>query len=145
MAGIPFLAVGFLMKVVAVVWFICAVVLVLVVLIQKGRGGGLSSAFGGMAGGVLGTKTGDFLTWVTVGLVCVFLSLSLVIAKYYKPTVTILSGLTMVCSILLLYKANNASGNKLFGSPSIVPTVFTDVIYLRRLLLICSVTVVQKS
>jgi len=88
MAGIPFLAVGFLMKVVAVVWFICAVVLVLVVLIQKGRGGGLSSAFGGMAGGVLGTKTGDFLTWVTVGLVCVFLSLSLVIAKYYKPTVT---------------------------------------------------------
>ena len=73
MAGIPFLAVGFFMKVVAVVWFICAVVLVLVVLIQKGRGGGLSSAFGGMAGGVLGTKTGDFLTWVTVGLVCVFL------------------------------------------------------------------------
>jgi len=75
------------MKLVAVVWFFCSVVLVLVILIQKGRGGGLSSAFGGMASGVLGSKTGDFLTWVTVGLVFVFLSLSVVIAKYYKPTI----------------------------------------------------------
>ncbi len=87
MSNFPFLAAGFLMKLVAVVWFFCSVVLVLVILIQKGRGGGLSAAFGGMAGGVLGSKTGDFLTWVTVVLVFVFLSLSVVIAKYYKPTI----------------------------------------------------------
>jgi preprotein translocase subunit SecG len=87
MAVFPLLAVGFIMKVVGVLFVICAVVLVLVVLIQKGRGGGLSGAFGGgMAGGILGSKTGDFLTWVTVVLVGMFLLLAVVMAKFYKPT-----------------------------------------------------------
>jgi preprotein translocase subunit SecG len=82
------LAVGFVMKVVAVIFIICAIVLVLVILVQKGRGGGLSAAFGGgMASGILGTKTGDFLTWVTIVLVGVFLTLAVVMAKFYKPTV----------------------------------------------------------
>jgi len=88
MFELPMLAATLLMTMVAVVWFICAIVLVLVILIQKGRGGGLSSAFGGMASGVLGSKTGDFLTWVTVTLVCAFLFLSVVIAKYYKPSIS---------------------------------------------------------
>ncbi len=88
MTDFPFLVAGFLMKLTVVVWFLCSVVLVLVILVQKGRGGGLSAAFGGMASGVLGSKTGDFLTWVTVGLVFVFLSLSVVIAKFYRPRVT---------------------------------------------------------
>ncbi|MHC4501052.1 MAG: preprotein translocase subunit SecG [Planctomycetota bacterium] len=77
MAVFSLLAVGFVMKVVGVLFVICAVALVLVVLIQKGRGGGLSAAFGGaMAGGILGSKTGDFLTWVTIVLVSVFLILA---------------------------------------------------------------------
>ena len=74
------------MKTVAVLFVICCVALILIVLIQKGRGGGLSGAFGGaMAGGILGSKTGDFLTWVTVGLVGVFLTLAVVMAKFYRP------------------------------------------------------------
>ncbi len=86
MTVIPLLAVGFIMKVVAVLFVICCAALVLVVLIQKGRGGGLSGAFGGaMASGLLGSKTGDFLTWVTIVLVGVFLLLASVMAKYYKP------------------------------------------------------------
>ncbi len=42
--------------------FIC-VFLILLILIQKGRGGGLSGAFGGGGGGTtaFGTKTGDVL------------------------------------------------------------------------------------
>ena len=69
--------------------FICAVILILVVLIQKGKGGGLSGAFGGgMAGGILGSKTGDFLTWFTIALVGLFLFLAVVMAKFYKPSVT---------------------------------------------------------
>ena len=81
--------VSFIMHVLAVIWVLCAVILILVILIQKGRGGGLSGAFGGgMASGILGTKTGDFLTWVTVGLVTVFLLLSIVLAKFYRPTAT---------------------------------------------------------
>ncbi len=78
---------SFIMKWVAAPLFvICCVVLILVILIQKGRGGGLSAAFGGGGGGgLLGSKTGDFLTWVTIVLVGVFLSLAVVLAKYYKP------------------------------------------------------------
>jgi len=85
----PLLAVGFIMKVIAILFLLCSAALILIILIQKGRGGGLSSAFGGgMASGILGSKTGDFLTWVTIILVGIFLSLAVVMAKYYKPTVS---------------------------------------------------------
>jgi len=87
MTVFPILAVSFIMNVVAVLFVICCVSLILIILIQKGRGGGLSGAFGGaMAGGILGSKTGDFLTWVTIVLVGVFLTLAVVMAKYYKPS-----------------------------------------------------------
>jgi preprotein translocase subunit SecG len=60
-----------------------------VILMQKGRGGGLSGAFaGGMASGLLGSKTGDFLTWVTIVLVGVFLFLAVLLAKFYRPSLT---------------------------------------------------------
>jgi preprotein translocase subunit SecG len=39
-----------------------------------------------MASGILGSKTGDFLTWVTIVLVGVFLTLAVVMAKFYKPS-----------------------------------------------------------
>jgi len=80
------LKVPFVMHVVSVLWVLCAVILILVILIQKGRGGGLSGALGGgMASGILGTKTGDFLTWVTVGLVGALLLLTVAMAKFYRP------------------------------------------------------------
>ena len=83
------LKVPFVMHIVSVLWVLCAVILILVILIQKGRGGGLSGAFGGgMASGILGSKTGDFLTWVTIALVGIFLSLAVVMAKFYRPTVS---------------------------------------------------------
>jgi preprotein translocase subunit SecG len=89
MVAFPLLAVSFIMKLVAVVWFICALALILVVLIQKGRGGGLSGAFGGgLASGILGSKTGDFLTWVTIALAGVFILLSVILAKFYKPAIS---------------------------------------------------------
>jgi preprotein translocase subunit SecG len=75
------------LKVVGVLFVVCCVALILIILIQKGRGGGLSAAFGGgMAGGILGSKTGDFLTWVTIVLVGMFLTLAVVMAKFYKPS-----------------------------------------------------------
>ena len=77
--------VPFVMKVVVGIWVIAAVILVLIVLIQKGRGGGLSSTFGGLSSSLLGTKTGDFLTWVTIGVVALWLLLSVVAAKWFKP------------------------------------------------------------
>lgn len=86
---IPLLAVTFVMKVAAVLFVICAVVLVLVILIQKGKGGGLSAAFsGGAAGGILGAKTKEPLTWFTIALVGIFLSLAVILAKFYRPDVS---------------------------------------------------------
>jgi preprotein translocase subunit SecG len=82
------LAASFFMNIVAVAFIICAGVLILTILIQKGRGGGLGAAFGGMASGILGSKTGDFLTWVTIALVGVFLMLAVVMAKFYKPSIS---------------------------------------------------------
>ncbi len=86
MSGFPLLAVHLILSIVAVLFVICCVALILIVLIQKGKGGGLSAAFGGgMASGILGSKTGDFLTWVTITLAAVFLILAVVMAKFYKP------------------------------------------------------------
>jgi preprotein translocase subunit SecG len=88
MIVLPLLAVGLLMKFVAVLFVLVCLILILVVLMQKGRGGGLSGAFGGgMASGLLGSKTGDFLTWVTIVLVTVFLFLAVLMARYYRPPV----------------------------------------------------------
>ena len=76
---------SFILRWVAAPLFVlCCLTLILIILIQKGRGGGLSAAFGGGAGSVLGSKTGDFLTWVTIVLVGVFLLLAVVMAKFYR-------------------------------------------------------------
>jgi preprotein translocase subunit SecG len=51
---------------VATIFITLSVILILIVLIQKGRGGGISGAFGGSGGNTaFGAKTGDVLTWAT--------------------------------------------------------------------------------
>ncbi len=71
----------------AFIWGLLALGLILIVLIQKGRGGGIGAAFGGGGGAnsLLGTKTGDFLTWVTICLVSLFLVGAVVMGKYMRP------------------------------------------------------------
>ena len=60
-----------------VLFIIVSLFLILLVLIQKGRGGGLASAFGGMGGNTaFGSKTGDVLTWATSIVFGIFLILS---------------------------------------------------------------------
>jgi len=74
---------------VVVLFVLVCVALILIVLLQKGRGGGIGAAFGGGgAGSLLGTKTGDFLTWVTICLVAFFLVLAVLMGKFMKPTVS---------------------------------------------------------
>ncbi|UCF43184.1 MAG: preprotein translocase subunit SecG [Planctomycetota bacterium] len=83
------LAISFIMNVVAVLFLICAVVLILIILIQKGKGGGLSGALtGGAVSGLLGSKSKEPLTWITITLVGVFLTLAIVMAKFYKPVIS---------------------------------------------------------
>ena len=53
------------------------VLLILVVLLQKGRGGGLAGAFGGAGGySAFGAKTGDVFTWITISLTAMFVILA---------------------------------------------------------------------
>jgi preprotein translocase subunit SecG len=74
-----------IVNLILVVWALIALMLILIILLQKGRGGGIGAAFGGAgASSLLGTKTGDFLTWVTIALVVLFLGLGVVLAKYYR-------------------------------------------------------------
>jgi len=57
--------------------FTC-MLLVAVILLQRGRGGGLAGAFGGAGGmSAFGAKTGDVFTWITVVVAGVFVLLSI--------------------------------------------------------------------
>jgi len=64
------------------------VLLILIVLLQAGKGGGLAGAFGGTGGqAILGTRgTADFLGKLTIYLAIGFMVLSLVLSfSYGKP------------------------------------------------------------
>ncbi len=62
--------------------------MIMVILIQKPRGGGLSGAFGGSGGNAqaaFGAKTGDVLTWFTVICFAAFLLLAVGLTWSIKP------------------------------------------------------------
>lgn len=57
-------------------------VLICIVLIQRGRGGGLAGAFGGVGGSsAFGTKAGDVFTRVTIGVAVAWILLSMLIVR----------------------------------------------------------------
>lgn len=67
-----------------------SILMIGLILLQKNRGSGLSGAFGGVGGHTaFGTKTGDFLTWVTVGLTAVFLLLAIIGNYVFEPQKTL--------------------------------------------------------
>ncbi len=63
-----------------------AVVLMGVILLQRGKGVGLAGAFGGTGGGTaFGAKTGDILTWFTIILAAVLLTFTVVLNYVFVP------------------------------------------------------------
>ncbi len=71
----------------ALVLFCLAVFLILLVLVQRGRGGGLSGAFGGMGGqSAFGTKAGDTFTRITVVAATIWIVLCIIAAKFLGTT-----------------------------------------------------------
>lgn len=56
--------------------FVSSIFLVLLVLVQRGRGGGLTGALGGAGGqSAFGTKAGDLFTRITIGVATVWIFL----------------------------------------------------------------------
>jgi preprotein translocase subunit SecG len=71
MAWLPYLTMTFLMLV--------GLFLIFIVLLQRGRGGGLAGALGGMGGtSAFGTRAGDVFTKITVGVAIVWTVLAAV-------------------------------------------------------------------
>lgn len=64
-----------------------AFLLMIVILLQRGRGVGLAGAFGGAGGpsATFGAKTGDFLTWVTVIGASIFLLFAVLLNYLFMP------------------------------------------------------------
>lgn len=63
--------------------FFLALALILLVLVQRGKGGGLAGAFGGMGGqSAFGTKAGDLFTRVTIGVATVWILVCIISVKY---------------------------------------------------------------
>ena len=92
-----------LLSIVMVLFIAISVVLVLTVLIQKPQGGGLGSAFGGGGGSsgqtAFGTKTGDALTILTIGVFVVYLALAIalnfgskIVSAVEEPAITAPTG-----------------------------------------------------
>jgi len=78
-----------MMFLIKTVMFVVSLFLILLVLVQRGRGGGLAGALGGMGGqSAFGTKAGDLFTRVTIGVAAVWIVLCALSVKYFRPEPT---------------------------------------------------------
>src|SRR5262245_16572875 len=69
----------------ALLLFLLAIFLILLVLVQRGRGGGLAGALGGMGGSsAFGAKAGDIFTRITIITASVWIAFCLVALFWSK-------------------------------------------------------------
>jgi preprotein translocase subunit SecG len=65
--------------------FVSALFLIVLVLVQRGKGGGLAGAFGGMGGqSAFGTKAGDLFTKITIGVAAFWIVVSIFTVKHFS-------------------------------------------------------------
>jgi len=63
--------------------------LILLILIQRGKGGGLAGAFGGAGGSsAFGSRAGDTFTRITITVAAVWVLLIMLMVKIVQPPVT---------------------------------------------------------
>jgi protein translocase SecG subunit len=89
LAEIPAFVVGLLVA----LFVIISVMMMLIVLIQRPQGGGLSEAFGSASGSghtAFGAKTGDALTYATITIFVVFIGFAIGLNYIVKPPVAVL-------------------------------------------------------
>lgn len=70
-----------------VLLLVTSVFLILLVLVQRGRGGGLAGAFGGLGGqSAFGTKAGDLFTRITIFTAAFWIILCAFSVKYFSES-----------------------------------------------------------
>ncbi len=75
--------IAFLFKAVLI---LLALFLIVLILLQRGRGGGLAGALGGMGGqSAFGSKAGDVFTRVTIVVAAIWIVLCAAAVKYFEP------------------------------------------------------------
>ena len=82
---------NFLVTTMATLFVLTCLFMMLVILIQKPKGGGLSGAFGGAGGSAqaaFGAKTGDLLTMITIACFVLFLGLAIGLVYAIRDEVT---------------------------------------------------------
>jgi preprotein translocase subunit SecG len=97
LAEIPAFVVGLLVA----LFVIISVMMMLIVLIQRPQGGGLSEAFGSASGSghtAFGAKTGDALTYATITIFVVFIGFAIGLNYIVKPPVAALPASGQVVS-----------------------------------------------
>jgi preprotein translocase subunit SecG len=73
-------AVGVFITILYVLLVLCSLFLICLVLIQRGKGGGLAGAFGGVGGSsAFGTKAGDIFTRITIIVAGVWIALNMLL------------------------------------------------------------------
>src|SRR4030042_7185024 len=76
---------------------VLALFLMIVILLQRGKGVGLAGAFGGTGGGTaFGAKTGDMLTWITIVTAFLMLAFAVILNYVFRPSGPGLGGVTPV-------------------------------------------------
>jgi preprotein translocase subunit SecG len=86
-ANIVLLAAGWWPFLLNVVLLLSGVFLILLVLIQRGKGGGLAGAFGGAGGSsAFGSRAGDTFTRITIYVAAIWLLLIMFTIKTSQPT-----------------------------------------------------------
>jgi|GEM_PF-5929425 preprotein translocase subunit SecG len=77
----------------SVTFFVVCALMILVILAQKPRGGGLAGAFGGAGGAstqtAFGAKTGDVMTWTTIVLFVLFIGTAMGLTWATRPAVLV--------------------------------------------------------
>src|SRR6266567_2864293 len=75
--------------------FLTAAFLILIILLQRGRGGGLAGALGGMGGqSAFGAKAGDLFTRITMGVAAFWILLCITAVKMLSTPATGFAGST---------------------------------------------------
>jgi protein translocase SecG subunit len=70
-----------------VLLFLISVFMILLILIQRGKGGGLAGAFGGAGGSsAFGSRAGDTFTRVTIIVAAIWILLIMITVKAAHPT-----------------------------------------------------------